>query len=592
MALRILNRNFTKELEDQTSPEYENFVKYFEEQMKIVFNNLDGYAGIEILEIFNGSVRVRYRVVVVVVVKNNEGGSTVTRRTVLITETVLNKAKTGWVEGLQVDKDPKFMELNKSPPPSPKNVTVVEIFKDGVEIAWDEPPNHRYYFIKGYFVEYWKFASEKEKTTTLKGQRTKVTDLESNSPYTARIVAENENGIRGEESAQIEIRTGPNNMPDWLLAIIIIVCIIILIAVMAILIVYCRRKNSSTNKMIEELDMRAIPKEKEADAFPESYVNTMFSVNENCPSFARENLVLMEELGSGEFGVVFKGQLLQNGHSKECAVKTLKGTANPEDYRELHQELDIMVNVGFHSNLVNLIGSCVEEEKLFVIVEFARNGSLFEFLRKARTQPEEKLEFELNYVNRLKIALDVAKGMTHLAKRRCVHRDLAARNVLLADDFVAKVADFGLSRDIYETGEYEKTTVGKLPTRWMAIESLELRRFTLESDVWSFGVLLWEIETKGLMPHGAISFTELLKQQKKGYRLEQPEGTPDELYRVMQMCWQANPKQRPTFDQICNTLKAMLNNSQMSKGNLNEEELEIKQGSRNQQDNIDNQTFA
>lgn len=219
-----------------------------------------------------------------------------------------------------------------------------------------------------------------------------------------------------------------------------------------------------------------------------------------------------------------------------------------------------MSSVGKHPNLVNLIGACSANGPLMILVEFAEHGNLLSYLRENRKQNYENMNeytLEISAAERLKIACDVCDGMSHLAAMKCVHRDLAARNILLAEGMVAKVSDFGLSRDIYTDNVYEKKTTGKLPAKWMAMESLDQGIYTSRSDVWSFGVLLWEIETGGCAPYAGMVLSELLEKLKSGSRLDKPRYCTDSLYDVMLHCWKANPQERTTFDEMSEQLHQM-----------------------------------
>lgn len=267
----------------------------------------------------------------------------------------------------------------------------------------------------------------------------------------------------------------------------------------------------------------------------------------------------MNELGSGAFGVVYKGELVQeSGKILPCAVKALKPSATKVEIKDLYNELEIMVNVGHHPNLVNLIGACTQDDHLLVIIELAENGCLLDFLKKSREQIGNNTTSGLTEDMKTSVAVDVARGMAHLASCRCIHRDLAARNVLLGKDYVAKVSDYGMARDVYEQLMYKKETQGKLPLKWMAIESLETYTFTMESDVWAYGVLLWEIESGGLKPYAGLSAVDLIEQLKKGYRMEKPNGCSDKMYQVMRDCWNANPNMRPTFDELIVRLESTI----------------------------------
>lgn len=149
--------------------------------------------------------------------------------------------------------------------------------------------------------------------------------------------------------------------------------------------------------------------------------------------------------------------------------------------------------------------------------------------------------------------------MQYLASKRCVHRDLAARNVLVGENNVLKIADFGLARNI-QGDYYRKTTDGRLPIKWMAIESLAGQMYTSQSDVWSYGVLLWEIITLGGTPYPGIPPKELYKRLENGYRMEMPPSCTMEVNNVMQQCWMTSPAQRPTFGEIVQEFEAILVN--------------------------------
>ncbi|KAH1170025.1 hypothetical protein KIL84_001010 [Mauremys mutica] len=202
---------------------------------------------------------------------------------------------------------------------------------------------------------------------------------------------------------------------------------------------------------------------------------------------------------------------------------------------------------------------------LYVLVEYASKGNLREYLRARRPPgmdysfdtcklPEEQLTFK----DLVSCAYQVARGMEYLASRKCIHRDLAARNVLVTEDNVMKIADFGLARDVHNIDYYKKTTNGRLPVKWMAPEALFDRVYTHQSDVWSFGVLLWEIFTLGGSPYPGIPVEELFKLLKEGHRMDKPANCTHDLYMIMRECWHAVPSQRPTFKQLVEDLDRVL----------------------------------
>jgi len=292
-------------------------------------------------------------------------------------------------------------------------------------------------------------------------------------------------------------------------------------------------------------------------AFPETGFTRQW------PEIPRDYLKVAEELGSGAFGVVRKGYLMRNNKVIECAVKMLKRHGTVAELRDLYNELNIMASVGNHPNIVSLIGACSEDGPLWVVVKFAENGSLLDYIRKQKKQPDyiNTMEDEtkgLSNLEILRIAHGIAKGMNHLTKVKCVHRDLACRNVLLGKNFIPMVSDFGLARDIYESGAYETTSGGKLPVRWMALESLQDYSYTTESDVWSFGVVLWEIETGGQVPYAALGGQEIVETLIRGERLPKPEGCSDQIYDIMLKCWHPNPKQRLAFQELVHVIDSLM----------------------------------
>ncbi|KAM8939955.1 fibroblast growth factor receptor 3 isoform 2-T2 [Pelodytes ibericus] len=285
---------------------------------------------------------------------------------------------------------------------------------------------------------------------------------------------------------------------------------------------------------------------------------------------ARTRLTLGKPLGEGCFGQVVMAEAI--GIDKEkpnkastVAVKMLKDDATDKDLSDLVSEMEMMKMIGKHKNIINLLGACTQDGPLYVLVEYASKGNLREYLR-ARRPPGMDYSFDtckipaeqLTFKDLVSCAYQVARGMEYLASQKCIHRDLAARNVLVTDDNVMKIADFGLARDIHNIDYYKKTTNGRLPVKWMAPEALFDRVYTHQSDVWSFGVLLWEIFTLGGSPYPGIPVEELFKLLKEGHRMDKPANCTHELYMIMRECWHAVPSQRPTFKQLVEDLDRVL----------------------------------
>uniref|UniRef100_A0A8B9T7B8 Fibroblast growth factor receptor n=1 Tax=Anas platyrhynchos TaxID=8839 RepID=A0A8B9T7B8_ANAPL len=264
---------------------------------------------------------------------------------------------------------------------------------------------------------------------------------------------------------------------------------------------------------------------------------------------ARSRLTLGKPLGEGCFGQVVMAEAIGIDKDKPnkaitVAVKMLKDDATDKDLSDLVSEMEMMKMIGKHKNIINLLGACTQDGPLYVLVEYASKGNLREYLRARRPPgmdysfdtcklPEEQLTFK----DLVSCAYQVARGMEYLASQKCIHRDLAARNVLVTEDNVMKIADFGLARDVHNIDYYKKTTNGRLPVKWMAPEALFDRVYTHQSDVWSFGVLLWEIFTLGGSPYPGIPVEELFKLLKEGHRMDKPANCTHDLYMIMRECW-------------------------------------------------------
>lgn len=305
--------------------------------------------------------------------------------------------------------------------------------------------------------------------------------------------------------------------------------------------------------------------------------------------FPRERLVLGEELGSGAFGMVRQGSAIginNRNDSTTVAVKMLKEDATDREMSDLMVEMEMMKIIRGHKNIINLLGCCTQSGPLYVIVEFAPHGNLRDFLRSRRpcTDYEKPIiplaDYEkpllrdkaLTEKDLISFAYQIARGMEYLSSRMCVHRDLAARNVLVAEDYVLKIADFGLTRNLQSIEDYyRKCGDGRLPVKWMAPEALFDRKYTSKTDVWAYGVLLWEIFTLGGNPYPSVPVEDLFHKLRQGHRMGKPPYGGDEMYQIMCNCWQQVPNQRPTFKQLVQELDQALT----SKACTGEEYLDL-----------------
>ncbi|XP_054159954.1 vascular endothelial growth factor receptor 2-like [Oppia nitens] len=342
--------------------------------------------------------------------------------------------------------------------------------------------------------------------------------------------------------------------------------------------------------------------------------------------FPIDNLEFGQILGQGAFGRVIRAEAIGileltdggNGNQKKTtksttvAVKTLKECADMGQRKALLAELKILIHIGKHINIVNLLGAVTKnlvKGELLVIVEYCKFGNIRSFLLSHRMCFVDQLDKESdiidntiisneqrlsdstdNYRNSvypnasheyknvisfnemglvvgnnvttsdlISYAFQCAKGMEYLSSKRLIHRDLAARNVLLTGQHIVKICDFGLARDCYGYDSYVKKGDGPLPIKWMAIESMRDKVYNEKSDVWSFGVFMWEIFTLGSNPYPGFEIDEhFYKRLVDGYRMERPDYSPLKIYTLMKNCWEFEPKGRPDFTSLSNDLKQMM----------------------------------
>ncbi|KAM9348481.1 macrophage colony-stimulating factor 1 receptor 2 [Symphorus nematophorus] len=330
--------------------------------------------------------------------------------------------------------------------------------------------------------------------------------------------------------------------------------------------------------------------------------------------FPRDKLRLGAVLGSGAFGKVVEATAYGLGTDNDVtrvAVKMLKPSAHSEEREALMSELKILSHLGYHDNIVNLLGACTQGGPMLMITEYCSHGDLLNFLRShardfmASILNVDEVEGEAFYKNMaaaaqharlrsdsgisccseyqemqpilspgqqtqtqqtglcvgdlMRFSHQVAQGLDFLSTRNCIHRDVAARNVLLTDHRVAKICDFGLARDIRNDDSYIVQGNARLPVKWMAPESIFQCVYTVQSDVWSYGVLLWEIFSLGKSPYPNVAVdTNFYKMIKDGRHMTQPDFAPAEMYELMTLCWSLEPTDRPTFKMIGQLINRLL----------------------------------
>uniref|UniRef100_A0A673XMT9 Tyrosine-protein kinase n=1 Tax=Salmo trutta TaxID=8032 RepID=A0A673XMT9_SALTR len=247
-----------------------------------------------------------------------------------------------------------------------------------------------------------------------------------------------------------------------------------------------------------------------------------------------EDVILGELLGKGNFGEVFKGTLRDK---TPVAVKTCKEDLPQELKIKFLSEARILKQYD-HANIVKLIGVCTQRQPIYIVMELVPGGDFLSFLRKKKEDLKTK--------QLVKFSLDAAAGMAYLELKNCIHRDLAARNCLVGESNLLKISDFGMSRQ-EDDGIYSSSGLKQIPIKWTAPEALNYGRYSSESDVWSYGILLWETFSLGVCPYPGMTNQQAREQVEKGYRMSCPQKCPDEVYKVMQKCWEYKPENRPKF---------------------------------------------
>nr|CAH7767694.1 unnamed protein product [Callosobruchus chinensis] len=271
----------------------------------------------------------------------------------------------------------------------------------------------------------------------------------------------------------------------------------------------------------------------------------------------RDQLRLVKALGQGAFGEVYQGFYRQrpcDTVEMPVAVKTLPEMSTPQAEMDFLMEALIMSKF-HHPNIVHFIGVCFGKHPRFIVLELLAGGDLKNFLRESRPKPERPSPLAMKDL--IMISIDVAKGCKYLEDNRFIHRDIAARNCLLTTKGpgrVVKIADFGMSRDVYRSDYYRKGGKAMLPIKWMPPEAFLDGIFTSKTDVWSFGVLLWEIMSMGYMPYTGCANRDVMQLVTSGGRLDPPANCPDPVYGIMTQCWHPAPEQRPTFGTILERL--------------------------------------
>ncbi|XP_073196341.1 ephrin type-A receptor 5 isoform X9 [Lepidochelys kempii] len=449
---------------------------------------------------------------------------------------------------------------------TPSPISIVKkgkIAKNSISLSWQEPdrPNG---IILEYEIKY--FEKDQETSyTIIKSKETKITadGLKPASTYIFQIRARTAAGYGG-FSRRFEFETSPvlaassdqSQIP--IIAVSVTVGVILLAVVIGFLLSGRRCGYSKAKQDPEEEKMHfhnghiKLPGVR-TYIDPHTYEDPNQAVHEFAKEIEASCITIERVIGAGEFGEVCSGRLKLPGKREfPVAIKTLKVGYTEKQRRDFLGEASIMGQFD-HPNIIHLEGVVTKSKPVMIVTEYMENGSLDTFLKKNDGQ--------FTVIQLVGMLRGIASGMKYLSDMGYVHRDLAARNILINSNLVCKVSDFGLSRVLEDDPEAAYTTRGgKIPIRWTAPEAIAFRKFTSASDVWSYGIVMWEVVSYGERPYWEMTNQDVIKAVEEGYRLPSPMDCPAALYQLMLDCWQKDRNSRPKFDEIVSMLDKLIRN--------------------------------
>ncbi|XP_047450141.1 tyrosine-protein kinase receptor UFO isoform X2 [Mugil cephalus] len=469
------------------------------------------------------------------------------------------------------------------PENSPANVTAV---LNGTEVLmrWEGPPGKLNGELQGYRVEYSTPAAPQLVVDTGLDPELSINLSVPLSNVSFRVCAYTSAG-QGPwtltqtltlTSAEMGESRDPSSPPafswHWWYVVMAVTGAVSIAVLMAVYVAKLRRKETRFGEAFEpmmesgELVVRYRARRTYSRRTTEATLNSLGISDELKQKLQdvmvdRHKLTLGKTLGEGEFGSVMEGLLTQEESVLKVAVKTMKiAICTRSEMEDFLREAACMKEFD-HANVMRLLGVClqtVESEGYpspVVILPYMKHGDLHSYLLYSRLGdcpvylPSQML---------VKFMTDIARGMEYLSGKNFIHRDLAARNCMLNENMNVCVADFGLSKKIYNGDYYRQGRISKMPVKWIAIESLADRVYTTKSDVWSFGVTMWEIATRGQTPYPGVENSEIYDYLRQGNRLKQPPDCLDSIYSLMFSCWLLSPKDRPSFESLrCELEKAL-----------------------------------
>ncbi|XP_051894994.1 ephrin type-A receptor 8 isoform X2 [Pristis pectinata] len=477
----------------------------------------------------------------------------------------------------------QFISLNVTTnQAAPSQILVVKqenTSQNSVTLMWHEPdqPNG---IILEYEIKYFEKGKEQQSYSTLKARGTSVTvsNLKPGTRYVFQVRARTSAGC-GRFSQTVEIETGKIVSLRYDTTTIIWICFALVMGLIILLAMFiCRKRKGVTyshpslsrcgySKAFQDPDEEKMYYQNGHLRFPDPKIyvdpHTYEDPGQAVREFAREieasRIKIEKVIGSGEFGEVCYGRLkLPAKREIPVALKTLKAGYTEKQRRDFLSEASIMGQFD-HPNIIRLEGVVTRSKPVMIVTDYMENGSLDSFLRRHDGQ--------FTVIQLVGMLRGIAAGMKYLSDLGYIHRDLAARNILVNSNLVCKVSDFGLSRILEDDPDAAYTTTvvfhtegGKIPIRWTAPEAITYRKFSSASDVWSYGVVMWEVTSYGERPYWNMTNRDVIKSVEEGYRLPAPMGCPAALHQLMLDCWQKDRNERPKFIQIVSVLDKLIRN--------------------------------